>query len=100
MFIGNSREELAREGPQGITVRDVRHSGEQTLSGAAPGVLDVREAHAELDRFASIPGNLLPDSPGVQRRAVLRLAKRLVRPDLTINIAETSARRLKAAEAV
>jgi hypothetical protein len=100
VFIGNSREELAREGPQGITVRDVRHSGEQTLSGAAPGVLDVREAHAELDRFASIPGNLLPDAPGVQRRAVLRLAKRLVRPDLTINIAETSARRLKAAEAV
>ncbi|HEX8701086.1 MAG TPA: HDIG domain-containing protein [Myxococcaceae bacterium] len=100
VFIANSREELAREGPQGITVRDVRHSGEQTLSGAAPGVLDVREAHAELDRFASIPGNLLPDAPGVQRRAVLRLAKRLVRPDLTINIAETNARRLKAAEAV
>jgi hypothetical protein len=100
IFIANSREELAREGPQGITVRDVRHSGEQTLSGAAPGVLDVREAHAELDRFASIPGNLLPDAPGVQRRAVLRLAKRLVRPDLTINIAETNSRRLKAAEAV
>ncbi len=100
VFIANSREELGREGPQGITVRDVRHSGEQTLSGAAPGVLDVREAHAELDRFASIPGNLLPDAPGVQRRAVLRLAKRLVRPDLTINIAETNARRLKAAEAV
>jgi putative nucleotidyltransferase with HDIG domain len=100
IFIANSREELSREGPQGITVRDVRHSGEQTLSGSAPGVLDVREAHAELDRFASIPGNLLPDAPGVQRRAVLRLAKRLVRPDLTINIAETNARRLKAAEAV
>jgi putative nucleotidyltransferase with HDIG domain len=100
IFIANSREELSREGPQGITVRDVRHSGEQTLSGTAPGVLDVREAHGELDRFASIPGNLLPDAPGVQRRAVLRLAKRLVRPDLTINIAETNARRLKAAEAV
>jgi hypothetical protein len=100
VFIANSREELSREGPQGITVRDVRHSGEQTLSGSAPGVLDVREAHAELDRFASIPGNLLPEAPGVQRRAVLRLAKRLVRPDLTINIAETNARRLKAAEAV
>ncbi len=51
--------------------------------------MDTREAHAEMDRFASIPGNLLPDAPGVQRRAVLRLAKRLVRPDLTINIAET-----------
>jgi putative nucleotidyltransferase with HDIG domain len=100
IFIANSREELSREGPQGITVRDVRHSGEQTLAGTAPSVLDVREAHGELDRFASIPGNLLPDAPGVQRRAVLRLAKRLVRPDLTINIAETNARRVKAAEAV
>ncbi|MDY7229959.1 HD family phosphohydrolase [Hyalangium rubrum] len=100
VFIASSREELAREGPQGITVRDVRHSGEQTLPGTAPGVMDVREAHSELDRFASIPGNLLPDAPGVQRRAVLRLAKRLVRPDLTINIAETNSRRLKAVEAV
>lgn len=100
LFIAGSREELAREGPQGITVRDVRHSGEQRLPGNAPNVMDTREAHAEMDRFASIPGNLLPDAPGVQRRAVLRLAKRLVRPDLTINIAETNARRLKAGEAV
>lgn len=100
LFIAGSREELAREGPQGVTVRDVRHSGEQTLPGNAPNVMDTREAYAEMDRFASIPGNLLPDAPGMQRRAVLRLAKRLVRPDLTINIAETNARRLKAGEAV
>jgi hypothetical protein len=100
LFIAGSREELTREGPQGITVRDVRHSGEQTLVGNAPNVMDTREAYAEMDRFASIPGNLLPDAPGVQRRAVLRLAKRLVRPNLTINIAETNARRLKAGQAV
>ncbi len=100
VFIAVSREELSREGVQGITIRDVRHSGEQTLAGTAPGVLDVRETHAELDRFASIPGNLLPDAPGVQRRAVLRLAKRLVRPNLTINIAETDGRRKQAAAAV
>ncbi|WP_224249508.1 HD family phosphohydrolase [Hyalangium gracile] len=100
LFIAGSREELTREGPQGITVRDVRHSGEQTLPGNAPNVMDTREAYAEMDRFASIPGNLLPDAPGVQRRAVLRLAKRMVRPDLTINIAETNARRVKAADAV
>jgi hypothetical protein len=100
IFVAGSREELTREGPQGLTIRDVRHSGEQTLPSNAPGVLDTREAHAEMDRFASIPGNLMPDAPGVQRRAVLRLAKRLVRPDLTINIAETNARRVKAAEAV
>ncbi len=100
VFIASSREEMSREGPQGITVRDLRHSGEQTLPGTAPTVVDVREAYLELDRFASIPGNLLPDSPGVQRRAVLRLAKRLVRPNLTINLAETEARRRQAATAV
>ncbi|HZH76493.1 MAG TPA: HDIG domain-containing protein [Archangium sp.] len=100
VYVAGSREELSREGPQGITVRDLRHSGEQTLPGTAPTVVDVREAHLELDRFASIPGNLLPDFPGVQRRAVLRLAKRLVRPNLTINLAETDARRRQAASAV
>ncbi|KFE66995.1 Membrane protein containing HD superfamily hydrolase domain protein [Hyalangium minutum] len=100
LYIAGSREELLREGPQGITVRDVRHSGEQMLPGNAANVMDTREAYTEMDRFASIPGNLLPDAPGIQRRAVLRLAKRLVRPDLTINIAETNARRLKAAGAV
>jgi hypothetical protein len=100
VYIANSREELSREGPQGLTVRDLRHNGEQTLPGTAPTVVDVREAHTEMDRFASIPGNLLPDSPGVQRRAVLRLAKRLVRPNLTINLAETDARRRQAAAAV
>lgn len=100
LFIGGSREELSREGALGITVRDVRHAGEQSLPGTAPGVLDLRETHAELDRFSSIPGNLLPDAPVAQRRAVLRLAKRLVRPNLTINIAETNARRLKASDAV
>jgi putative nucleotidyltransferase with HDIG domain len=100
LYIAGSREELTREGPQGITVRDVRHSGEQTLPGNAPNVMDTREAFAEMDRFASIPGNLLPDAPGVQRRAVLRLAKRMVRADLTINIAETNARRVKAGDGV
>ena len=100
VYVAGSREELSREGPQGITVRDLRHNGEQTLPGTAPTVMDVREAYTELDRFASIPGNLLPDSPGVQRRAVLRLAKRLVRPNLTINLAETDARRRQAAAAV
>ncbi len=100
VYVAGSREELSREGPQGMTVRDLRHNGEQTLAGAAPTVVDVREAHLELDRFASIPGNLLPDAPGVQRRAALRLAKRLVRPNLSINRAETDVRRRQAASAV
>ncbi|MET0400751.1 MAG: phosphodiesterase, partial [Cystobacter sp.] len=100
VYVASSREELAREGTQGITVRDLRHRGEQTLAVTAPTVVDVRESYTELERFASVPGNLLPDSPVVQRRAVLRLAKRLVRPNLTINLAETDARRRLAAAAV
>ncbi|MCY1002557.1 HDIG domain-containing protein [Myxococcus sp. MISCRS1] len=98
--VAGSREELAREAPQGLTVRDVVNKGEETLPNGAPQVADIREAHQEMERFASIPGNLLPDAPGVQRRAVLRLAKRLVRANLTINIAETDARRHQAAQAV
>ncbi|WP_395856501.1 HD family phosphohydrolase [Cystobacter fuscus] len=100
VYIAPSREELAREGSQGITVRDLRHNGEQTLAITAPTVVDLRETYTEMERFASVPGNLLPDSPVVQRRAVLRLAKRLVRPSLTINLAETDARRRLAAAAV
>ncbi|WP_187345258.1 HD family phosphohydrolase [Cystobacter ferrugineus] len=100
VYIAPSREELAREGLQGITVRDLRHNGEQTLAITAPTVVDLRESYTEMERFASVPGNLLPDSPVVQRRAVLRLAKRLVRPNLTINLAETDARRRLAAAAV
>ncbi|MBJ6765142.1 HDIG domain-containing protein [Myxococcaceae bacterium JPH2] len=100
VHVAGSREELAREAPQGLTVRDLRHKNEETLSGAAPQVSDVREAHQELDRFASVPGNVLADAPGAQRRAVLRLSKRLVRPNLTINIAESDLRRRLAVEAV
>lgn len=100
VYVAGSREELSREGAQGIVVRDVEHRSEQLLPGTAPGVLDTREVQAELDRYASIPGNILPESPVVQRRAVLRLAKRLVRSNLTINISETDERRRQAAASV
>ena len=33
LYIAGSREELTREGPQGITVRDVRHSGRADAAG-------------------------------------------------------------------
>jgi membrane-associated HD superfamily phosphohydrolase len=98
--IASSRDELTRVDAQGITVRILGGSSEHLSSGATPLVFDVREAQSELDRFASVPGNLLPDSPPLLRRAVLRLAKRQVRPNLTINIAETDARRRAASEAV
>lgn len=98
--VAASRDELERVGLQGITLRDLGHGSERSLSVEPPNVFDVREAKAELDRFASLPGNLLPDSPPVLRRAVLRLARRQVRPNLTINTAETESRRAQAASAV
>ncbi len=96
-----SRDELSRVDQNGITVRilggtseydvDTRQlSAEQRASG---GVLDLREVNDALDRFAGVPGNYLPDTPASLRRAVLRIAKRQLRPNLTINLAETEARR-------
>lgn len=88
-----SREELSRIDTNGVTVRIVGGSTEFEMNTSPPGIYDLREAGAELDRFASVPGNLLPDAPMPVRRAVLRLARKQVRPNLTVNIAETEARR-------
>jgi putative nucleotidyltransferase with HDIG domain len=98
--LAGSREEVAREAPAGLTLRNVRDRTEAPLASGAPRVLDLREAQGELDRFASVPGNLLPDRPALQRRAVLRLAKRLLRPTLTVNADATEARRKQAEAAV
>ena len=99
-LVASSREELNREGHTGIVVRDLAGFSEQVYQVAAPVVLDVREAQAELDRFASVPINVLPDQSVLLRRAVLRLVKRQVRPNLTINLAETNVRRQRAADQV
>ncbi|PZR11502.1 MAG: phosphodiesterase [Archangium gephyra] len=96
----SSRDEVARVDTNGVTVRIVGGTTEYELSTAAPAVFDLREAGAELDRFASVPGNLLQDAPTPVRRAVLRFARKQLRPNLTINIAETEARRKAAWEAV
>ncbi len=98
--IAGSREELSREGGGGLSVRDLQAAAEQARPALAPTVMDLREAQNELDRFASVPGNLLTDKPGALRRAVLRTVKRQLRPNLTINTAETEARRRRAADAV
>lgn len=98
--IVSSRDELNRLGVQTISVRIVGGTSEHSSGIAPPAVADVREAQYELDRFASVPGNLLPDAPMALRRAVLRIAKRQLRPNLTINTAETETRRRKAAEGV
>ncbi|MFT3709679.1 MAG: HDIG domain-containing protein [Archangium sp.] len=95
-----SRDELSRIDTNGITVRIVGGTTEYEMTTAPPGVLDLREAGTELDRFASVPGNLLPDAPTAMRRAVLRLARKQVRASLTVNIAETEARRKAAWETV
>ncbi len=95
-----SREELARIDSSGITVRVLGEAHEYPLTTSPPAVLDLREAALELDRYASVPGNLLPDASVPLRRAVLKLARKQVRVNLTVNIAETEARRKAAAEAV
>jgi len=94
-----AREDL---GPAGtfLTIRDLNDGVEHPSAVGPPAVLDVREARAEMDRWATLPGNLLPDSPALLRRAVLRIAKRALRPNLTANIAETERRRAIAAAAV
>jgi len=98
--VATLRDELSQWGGQGITVRSLGSGGEQVSSVAPPIVNDVQETKAELDRFASIPGYFLSDSPSTLRRAVLRLVKRQIRPNLTVNIAETEARRNQAAAGV
>ena len=94
-----AREDL---GPAGtfLTIRDLNDGAEHPSAVVPPAVLDVREARAEMDRWATLPGNLLPDAPPLLRRAVLRIAKRGLRPNLTANIAETERRRAVAAAAV
>lgn len=96
----SSREDVARVDNNGITVRIVGGTTEYEMATVAPGVFDLREAGAELDRFASVPGNLLQDAPTPVRRAVLRFARKQLRPNLTVNIAETEARRKAAWESV
>ena len=94
-----AREDLGPAGSS-LALRDLNDGAEHPSAVVPPAVLDVREARAEMDRWATLPGNLLPDSPPLLRRAVLRIAKRALRPNLTANIAETERRRGIAAASV
>jgi putative nucleotidyltransferase with HDIG domain len=101
-----SRDELTRVDQSGITVRILGGTSEHDLDTRqlnaeqrTSGVLDLHEVSDALDRFAAVPGNLLPDTPAALRRAVLRMVKRQLRANLTINLAETEARRKAAYDA-
>ncbi|MFT3841781.1 MAG: HDIG domain-containing protein [Myxococcaceae bacterium] len=89
-----SREELSRLDAHTISVRMVGGTERDADSDTRPpSVMDVKEAAQQVDAFASVPGNLLPDAPQALKRAVLHLAKRQLRPNLTINTSETEVRR-------
>jgi putative nucleotidyltransferase with HDIG domain len=94
-----AREDLGAAGTF-VTIRDLNDGAEHPSAVVSPAILDVREARAEMDRWATLPGNLLPESPPLLRRAVLRLARRSLRPNLTANIPETERRRAIAAASV
>ena len=95
-----SRSELARIDSNGITTRMVGSATESEGVTTPPTVLDINEASAELDRYASVPGNLLNEASPTLRGAVLRLARRQLRANLTVNIAETEERKQAAFKAV
>jgi cyclic-di-AMP phosphodiesterase PgpH len=96
----SARDDLTREGSSGITVRVLGGGTEHGSTVNPPVIVDVREAGAELDRFASVPGNLPPEWPGLLRRAVLRFAKLQIRANLFFNAEETKSRRDTAAAEV
>ncbi|MCL2626262.1 MAG: HDIG domain-containing protein [Cystobacterineae bacterium] len=92
----SSREELSRISAGDIRLRILGGSGEHILKATSPEVMDLQETQTEMDRFASVPGNLLPEANSIARRAVLRLAKQELRPNLSFNRSETEARRMAA----
>ncbi len=97
--LAGSRDEILQVGSQGITIRVLGGQTDQ-LSAIPPAVNDVREAKIELERFASLPGSVLPENLTSIGQVALRLAQRQLRPNLTINTAETELRRNQASDAV
>jgi putative nucleotidyltransferase with HDIG domain len=99
--LASARDELNQAGMgQGITLRHLGEERERVSAVGFPTLMDLREGREELDRFASVPGNLLSDAPTALKGALLRLVKRQLRANLTINSAETEFRRARAAQEV
>jgi putative nucleotidyltransferase with HDIG domain len=88
-----SRGGLFRKNATHIRTRVLGASDEDILGVDPPELMDLQEAHMELDRFASVPGKLLPEASHLLRRAVLRLAKQELKANLNFNHAETKTRR-------
>jgi len=88
-----SREEMLRENATHVRMRHVGDLGEEVWRLAPPGVMDLREAHMELERFASVPGHWLPETRPLLKRAILRLAQQALQANLSFNPTETKARR-------
>ncbi|HEX4621490.1 MAG TPA: phosphodiesterase, partial [Myxococcaceae bacterium] len=95
-----SREDLIQGGAEQVTLRDLSAGSERLVSIEAPQVIDLREAKLEVDRYAATAGNALGAASPALRRAEIRLARRALRPNLTVNIAETEQRRAQASAAV
>ncbi len=96
-----SRDELSRIDVNGITVRVLGGTTEYEMTH--PGARRCSTCARRRWRWSASPrcrATCCPRRPPLLRRAVLRLAKRQVRANLTVNIAETEARRRAASEAV
>ena len=89
----SSRGEVLRENATHIRMRNAADSGEDVVRVTPPSVMDLQEAQTELDRFASVPGNLLPETNPLLQRAILRLARQELQANLSFNYAETKTRR-------
>ncbi|MFN0061344.1 MAG: HD family phosphohydrolase [Myxococcaceae bacterium] len=95
--IVRSREELRELAPEGLVVRNVRVPSAvepRVPRPDSPDVQDVEDARRALVALA------VGEFPAALTQAVASIAQNGIRPNLTVNIAETEARRVAAAAAV
>src|SRR5690606_25716929 len=62
----NDRADLEREAPGGLMLRNVRSRAEVPYEVGRAEVRDLDDAREALERYASVPGNTLPDRPGLE----------------------------------
>lgn len=86
-LVGDGREYLLAS-VNGIVVRDLQ-TGEETRVPDTSAILDKSSLEPLLHQAAS---NLVPENPKELRTVALRIAERLIRPNLIMNRAETQTR--------